>query len=117
MHSYSYTSAFLRTFRKTSRMNYNCQIRAWIIALSVKSRTMKYRRSRAGHRLFYYITSIVNQGQPGTTKVLPPTQLCSVNRNNLRYIMTVNTNKQISCVNHDTLFGALINCRLVTNKT
>ena len=31
--------------------------------------------------------------------------------------MTVNTNKQLSCVNHDTLFGTLINCRLVTNKT
>ena len=31
--------------------------------------------------------------------------------------MTVNTNKQLSCVNHDTISGALINCRSVTNKT
>ena len=33
--------------------------------------------------------------------------------------MTVNTNtnKQLSCVNHDTLSGALINCGSVTNET
>ena len=31
--------------------------------------------------------------------------------------MTENTNKQLSCVNHDTISGALMNCRSVTNKT
>ena len=37
--------------------------------------------------------------------------------NNLQYIVTVNTNKQLSCVNHDTISGVLMNCRSVTNKT
>ena len=31
--------------------------------------------------------------------------------------MTVNTNKQLLCVNHDTISDALMNCRSVTNKT
>ena len=31
--------------------------------------------------------------------------------------MTVNTKKQLSCVNHDTISGVLMNCRSVTNKT
>ena len=89
---YSYTSVFLRSIRKTSRMDYKYQTRAWIIALEIKSRPMKYRQSRAGCSLFYYIASIVKRGQPDATKALPPTQLHSVNRNNLWYIMTVNTN-------------------------
>ena len=42
---------------------------------------------------------------------------CVQSTHNLWYIVTVNTNKQLSCVNHDTISGALMNCRSVTNKT
>ena len=34
--------------------------RAWIIALGIRARTARYRRSRAGKDLFYYIATITN---------------------------------------------------------
>ena len=110
----------IRSLAKT-KCNYhsfciNTVTRAWIIALGIRSRQAKYRRTRTGKHLFYHITSIINRGHKGAGNTLPSTPFQAINRNNLMTIITIDNSSQSICANHADINGAPINCRSVVNK-
>ena len=71
--------------------------RAWIIALGIRPRPVKYRRNRAGKDLFYHITFMINRGHQGATNTLPSTPFHAINRNNLITIKTKDNSSQSTC--------------------
>ena len=99
----------------------NTPIRAWIIALGIRARPSRFRRSRAGKNLFYHIASITHRWHCNLTHRTPATPVHAVNWNNLLFIKTIkNSSKsqsQLLSAPHKDLHSALINCRYVVNRT
>ena len=89
----------------------------WIIALGIRARPARYRRSREGKNLFYYIASITNSHWCDATYRRVITPVHAVHRNNLFTIKTVHNSSKATCVHHVVIHSALINCRSVVNKT
>ena len=82
----NYTSAFLRSIRKTSRIDFsNFQLShtlmCRIVALGLRKqlRGRPYRMPRAGRRLFHYIETIVSKKKTKTTEEI----IIGVNNSNL----------------------------------
>ena len=94
-------------------------VRAWIIALGIRSSPVKFRRGRAGKNLFYHIaaTSRRQHHEANYRRACRPLQ--AVNWNNLFLIKTRYNSLQLQSIlaHQDDLHGALINCRSVINKT
>ena len=85
----NYTGAFLRSIRKTSRIDFsNFQLSqtlmSRVVALGLKKqpRNRPYRRSRVGRRLFHYIETIVLRKKTETTEEI----ITGVNKSNLTEI-------------------------------
>ena len=82
----NYTSAFLRSIRKTSRTDFSNfkqshTLMSRIVALGLKKqlRDRPYRMFRVGRRLFHYIETIVSNKQTETTGEI----ITGVNKSNL----------------------------------
>ena len=82
----SYTSALLRSVRKTSRIDYSNSslshtLMSKIVALGLKkqSRDRPYRMSRAGRSLFHHIESLVSKNITGKAEKI----ITGVNKSNL----------------------------------
>ena len=94
-------------------------IRAWIIALGIRARPVRFRRSRAGKNLFYYIASVIHRQYCETIHRRVVTPVPPVKWNNLLLIKTRHNGlqSQPTLAFQDDLHSALINCRSVVNKT
>ena len=121
-----YSSRILRTIGSSTKSvsNYNCfhldtPIRAWIIALGMRARPVRYRRSRAGNNLSYHITSLIDRQHCGIIHRRAVTPVHPVNWNNLLLIKTRHSSlqSQPTLAFQDDLHSGLINCRSVVSKT
>ena len=93
-------------------------IRAWIIALGIRARPVRFRRSRAGKNLFYHIASITHRQHCELIHRKAVTPVHSVNWNNLLIKTRHNSlQSQPTLAFQDDLHSVLINCRSVVNKT
>ena len=121
-----YSSGFLRRIGSLAKFVSNCDsfhietpVRAWIIALGIRSSPVKFRRGRARKNLFYHIaaTTCGQHHEANYRRACRPLQ--AVNWNNVLLIkMRYNSLQLQSILAHqDDLHGALINCRSVINKT
>ena len=93
-------------------------IRARIIALGIRARPVRFRRSRPGKNLFFCTASITHRQHHDKIhgRADPPAH--AVNWDNLFCIETThNTSQpQLSSASLENLHGALINCRSMVNK-
>ena len=128
MNCLQYSSALLKRIGSSAKSlsNYslfcvNTPTRTWIIALGIRARPPRYRRSRAGKNLFYHIPSIIHGWHCNSTHRTSAMRVHTVNWNNLLSIKTINNSSkpqsQSLSTPHKDLHGALINCRSVVNKT
>ena len=97
----------------------NTPIRAWVIALGIRARPARFRRSRAGKNLFYYIASITYRQHCDVIHRRAVTPVHAVNWNNSLFIKTRDNSSQsqLTSALQEDLHSALINCRSVVNKT
>ena len=121
-----YSSGFLRRIGSLvkSVSNYDSfhidtPVRAWIIALGIRSSPVKFRRGRTGKNLFYHIATTTHRQHHEANYRRACRPLQAVNWNNLLLIKMRNNSWQSQSIlaHQDDLHGALINCRSVINKT
>ena len=119
--TFNYTTSFIKSigeFAKVkSLISYFCldqPICSRIIALGIRSRPRKYRRSRGGRDHFYKIFSKVSESQK--TSAFNKTQLRTVDKYVLcslpKHVPEHHQMKQNHSYN-----GLLVNCRSAANKT
>ena len=94
-------------------------VRAWIIALGIRSSPVKFRRGRAGKNLFYHIAATIHRQHHEANYRRACRPLQAVNWNNLLLIKTRHNSLQSQSIlaHQDELHGTLINYRSVINET
>ena len=93
--------------------------RAWIIALGIRARPARFRRSRAGKNLFYHVASITYRQHRDIIHRRVVTLVHAANWNNKHFIKRRDNSSQSQSTSafEEDLYSALINCRSVVNKT
>ena len=116
----NYTASFIKSIRKLAKVKplfpyfyLDQQIHSRIIALGIRSRPRKYRRSRGGSNHFYKILSIVSVYRRSLP--LNKTQLRTVN-NHLLCSLPKHAPEHHQRRQSHSYNGLLINCRSVANK-
>ena len=117
----NYTTSFIKSIGELNKVkllfsyfHLDQQIHSRIIALGIRSKLRKYRRSRGGRNHFYKILSIVSVSQKTTP--FNKTQLRTVD-NCILCSLPKHAAEHHQMTQSHSYNGLLINCRSAANKT